>query len=64
MRARVRRWVSHALALHYVHYNCVRIHKTLRCTPAMAAGATDKRWTVRDIAELLESAEAQKSEAA
>src|SRR5205809_3887222 len=46
--------LEHALALHYVHYNFVRIHKTLRCTPAMAAGVTDRLWTVRDIAALLE----------
>ena len=46
-----------ALALHYVHYNFVRIHKTLRCTPAMEAGITNRLWTVRDIAELLEQDE-------
>jgi hypothetical protein len=34
---------NHALsvALHYMHYNFFRIHKTLRVTPAMAAGVTD-----------------------
>jgi IS1 family transposase len=47
--------LEHALALHYVHYNYVRIHKTLRCTPAMEAGLTDRLWTVRDIAALLEA---------
>jgi IS1 family transposase len=52
--------LHHALALHYVHYNFVRIHKTLRCTPAMAAGVTDRLWNVRDLAELLERAEAEK----
>src|SRR5882724_6615611 len=46
--------LEHALALHYVHYNFVRIHKTLRCTPAMEAGVCDRLWTVRDIAALLE----------
>lgn len=46
--------LEHALALHYVHYNFVRIHKTLRCTPAMEAGVASRLWTVRDIAELLE----------
>ena len=35
---------NHALsvALHYMHYNFCRIHKTLRVTPAMAAGVTDR----------------------
>jgi IS1 family transposase len=51
--------LEHALALHYVHYNFVRIHKTLRCTPAMEAGLVDRLWTVRDITTLLEAAEAQ-----
>jgi IS1 family transposase len=46
--------LEHALALHYVHYNFARIHKTLRCTPAMEAGVTDRLWDVRDIAALLE----------
>lgn len=49
--------LRHALALHYVHYNFVRIHKTLRCTPAMEAGVTDRLWTTRDIAALLERTE-------
>ena len=47
--------LEHALALHYVHYNFVRIHKTLRCTPAMEAGITDRLWSVRDITALLEA---------
>ena len=34
------------LSLYFVHYNFVRIHKTLKCTPAMAAGVTD---TLRDM---------------
>src|SRR5206468_6923180 len=49
--------LEHALALHYMHYNFVRIHKTLRCTPAMEAGITDRLWTARDIAALLDAAE-------
>jgi hypothetical protein len=52
--------MEHALALHYVHYNFVRIHKTLRCTPAMEAGVTDRLWSVKDIADLLEREEGQK----
>ncbi len=51
--------LEHALALHYVHYNFVRIHKTLRCTPAMEAGVCDRLWAVRDIAGLLERCESR-----
>jgi IS1 family transposase len=56
--------LEHALALHYVHYNFARIHKTLRCTPAMEAGVCERLWTVTDIARLLEQAEARKLAAA
>jgi hypothetical protein len=38
-----------ASALHYMHYNFCRIHETLRVTPAMAAGVTDRVWSIRDI---------------
>jgi len=45
---------AHAIALHFMYYNFVRIHKTLRVTPAMAAGITKKLWTVQDLARLLD----------
>lgn len=48
---------AHSVALHYMHYNFCRIHKTLRVTPAMAAGVTDRLWTIADIANLVEDAE-------
>lgn len=41
-------------ALNYVHYTFVRIHKTLRGTPAMEASVATRLRTVRDIADLLE----------
>jgi IS1 family transposase len=44
---------AHAVALHFMHYNFVRIHKTLRQTPAMAAGVTSKLWEVADVVALL-----------
>jgi hypothetical protein len=47
-----------ALALHYMHYNFVRIHQTLRVTPAMAAGITGRLWSIGDIVSLLDRAEA------
>jgi IS1 family transposase len=39
----------HALALYFAFYNFCRIHKTLRVTPAMAAGITDRLWMLDDI---------------
>jgi IS1 family transposase len=42
---------AHAVSLHYMHYNFVRIHKTLRVTPAMAAGVTTRLWSIEDMAE-------------
>jgi IS1 family transposase len=38
-----------SLAIHYMHYNFVRIHQTLRVTPAMAAGVSDRLWSIEDI---------------
>ncbi len=45
---------KHAIALHFMYYNFVRIHKTLRVTPAMAADITKKLWKIEDLALLLE----------
>ncbi len=48
-----------AVALHFAYYNFVRIHKTLRMTPAMAAGVTDKLWDMSDLVAIVEAAEAK-----
>jgi hypothetical protein len=48
---------AHSVALHNVHYNFVRIHKTLRVTPARAAGVTDRLWDMSDIVKLIEERE-------
>ena len=40
-----------AVALHFAHYNFVRVHKTLRATPAMAAGITSGLWTLDELLE-------------
>jgi hypothetical protein len=45
----------HAVALHMMYYNFVRIHQTLRTTPAMAAGVTKRLWEMTDVVEMLES---------
>jgi IS1 family transposase len=39
----------HALALYFVFYNFTRIHKTLRVSPAMAAGITNRLWSLDDV---------------
>ncbi len=44
--------LARALALHYMHYNFCRTHMTIRTTPAMAAGLTDRLWTLHDLARL------------
>jgi len=45
---------EHAIALHFMYYNFVRIHKTLRVTPAQAAGITTKLWEIEDLVKLIE----------
>ena len=49
----------HALALYFAFYNFVRIHKTLKMSPALAAGITDKLWSLEDIAERVEASRPQ-----
>jgi hypothetical protein len=48
---------EHAVVLHFFFYNFCKIHQTLRCTPAMAAGLTSKVWELGDIADMLDVAE-------
>lgn len=43
---------AHAIALHFIHYNFARIHKTLRVTPAMQAGISDHVWSLEEIVGL------------
>jgi IS1 family transposase len=49
----------HALALYFVFYNFVRIHKTLRVTPAMAAGVSDRLWSMEDVVALIDTAKSE-----
>ncbi len=46
--------LKHSVALHYMYYNFVRIHSSLRVTPAMAAGVTNKLWSIEDMIGLLD----------
>jgi IS1 family transposase len=45
---------GHAVALHFMHYNFCRIHKTLRVTPAMEAGIADHVWSMEELVSLLD----------
>ncbi len=44
---------AHAVAVHFMYYNFVKIHQSLRTTPAMAAGVTDRLWEIGDLVDLL-----------
>jgi hypothetical protein len=55
---------AHAMALHVMYYNFVRIHKTLRTTPAMAAGVTKRLWEIGDIVDIIEAFETAQKRAA
>ena len=44
---------AYAVALHFMYCNFVRIHQTLRVTPAMEAGLADHVWTVEELCALL-----------
>jgi IS1 family transposase len=50
-----------AVALNYFAYNFIRIHRTLRVSPAMAAGVTNRLWDVADLVVLLEATECKKA---
>jgi IS1 family transposase len=52
---------AHALAIYFMHYNFVRIHQTLRCTPAMAAGVTETLWDLADMVRVLEEWEERRA---
>jgi IS1 family transposase len=50
---------AHMMAIYFMHYNFVRIHQTLKVTPAMAAGVTSKLWEMSDLVNVLEAFENQ-----
>jgi hypothetical protein len=43
------------MALHFLYYNFVRIHLTLKVTPAMAAGISKRLWEMKDVVDMLEA---------
>ena len=50
---------SHMVALYALWYNFVRIHKTLRMSPAMAAGIETRLWSMEDVVALIDAASAK-----
>ena len=51
----------HSVAIHFMHYNFLRIHQSLRITPAMAAGVTSKLWSLTDMVRVIEDWEAARA---
>jgi hypothetical protein len=51
--------ITHMMTIYFMHYNFVRIHQTLKVTPAMAAGVTSKLWEMSDMVRVLEDWEAK-----
>jgi hypothetical protein len=49
---------EHSLSLYFAYYNFVRVHKTLRTSPAMAAGISDRLWSMEDLVRLTDQHEA------
>jgi hypothetical protein len=54
---------AHSVVLNFMYYNFVRIHGSLRCTPAMGAGVTVKLWEIADMVRVLEDWEALRAAA-
>ncbi len=44
--------LQRAIALNFAYYNFCRKHSTIKTTPAIAAGLTDRIWTLHDLANL------------
>lgn len=50
----------HAIALHFMHYNFCRIHKSLRVSPAMAAKVTETLWSLEDVVTMMDAYSVEK----
>ena len=55
---------EYAIAIYFMHYNFVRIHQTLKISPAMAAGVTGKLWSLEDIVAIADEYEVAQKQAA
>lgn len=45
---------AYAIAIYFMHYNFVHIHRTLKISPAMTTSVTDKLWEMSDMMKVLE----------
>ena len=54
---------AHSVAIHTMHHNFVRIHQTLKCSPAMAAGVSATLWELADMVKVLEAWETAQGQA-
>jgi IS1 family transposase len=52
--------LCHAVALHYMHYNFIRRHMTLRMPPALKAGVTDHLWTLEELVDMVDRMETER----
>jgi len=52
----------HALSIYFMHYNFVRIHQTLRRTPAMEAKVTERLWSLEDMVRIVDEWEQMHSQ--
>jgi IS1 family transposase len=52
---------GYSVAIHFMHYNFVRIHQSLRVAPAMAAGVTSKLWSLTDMVRVIDDWEVARS---
>jgi hypothetical protein len=52
---------AHMMAIYFMHYNFVRIHQTLKVTPAMAASVTSRLWEMSDMVKVLEDWESARA---
>ena len=48
---------AHAIALHFMYYNFVKVHQTLKVTPALEAGLTDRLWDIADLVAIIDANE-------
>ncbi|SFO66325.1 hypothetical protein SAMN03159463_02569 [Mesorhizobium sp. NFR06] len=54
----------HMVAIYTVWYNFIKMHKTLKMTPAMATGVSKTLWSMEDLCEKMDAVEPQRASVA